>query len=160
VVHFVLTGGRQEQAPQAADLFTIEALFARYFEPLPEGAKEQNTLATERSHRNNLVRLLGGRKACEALGKADPQKYIIDRSPEKHGGRPIRAEMVKKELDTLRAVWNRARKLNLIKRPLNFGGLDWPERKEKHPFQTRSQIEQAIHRGGLSPEHAAALWGA
>lgn len=158
VVHFVMTGGKQAQPPQVTEQLTLDGLFDWYFASIPDGAKEANTLATERIHRKHLVRLFGRRRACEVVTKADLQKYIQDRAREKYGGKPIRAETIKKELDTLRSVWNRAHKMDRVKRALDFDGLDWPRTKDKPAFQTREQIEQAVARGGLSEDRVADLW--
>ncbi|WP_339613040.1 hypothetical protein [uncultured Rubinisphaera sp.] len=51
---------------------------------------------------------------------------------------------IKKELATLRTLWNWAKKEELVNLPFPYSGLIFPKETEKPPFQTWNQIERQI----------------
>jgi hypothetical protein len=99
---FVLSGGKVDAKPAAADLLTLEKLFKEYEERLPPGTLEDSTLATFRLHKQHLLRVLGKRQPAQALGSTDLQGYVNKRAREKYRGRLINARTIKKEVTTVR----------------------------------------------------------
>ena len=70
----------------------------------------------------------------------------------------MQPDTIKKEVATLRAVWNWAVSHKLVKGLLPTRGLKHSKAKDKPPFLTWSEIEAAISRGGISEEQAAKSW--
>lgn len=103
---FVLSDGKLNGKPVIEHVLTLDDLFALYRKALPEGAKEKNTITTERLHCKHLLRILGSQVAVQSLGAADIQKYANQRSQEKGRRGKVRPPTIKKELDTMRVIWN------------------------------------------------------
>lgn len=154
---FVKTNGQRTKAPELAPVTTLEKLFTRYFDGLPAGTKEAASLATERVHCRHLMRLLGVRCAVASIGRDKLQAYVGARAAEGTGG-----ETIKKELATLRMVWNKKQGAIQIPYPVckqSGGPLDLPKSREKPPFQTWAQIEANLRRPGLTPAQIEEQWG-
>ena len=117
---------------------------------LPEGAKEKSTVYGESIHRKHLLRHLGARKVVRAVTKADLQAYITLRTKDKWRGKNIRPETIKKEITTLRLVWNWSLEQQLVSTPPPTKGLVYPKTDEKYPFMTRDEIERYV--AGLDDE--------
>jgi integrase len=73
-------------------------------------------------------------------------------------GEPIGPETIKKELATLRLIWNWAVDRGYLSGPAPTKGVKLPKRADKPPFMTRSEIEQKLRRGGLTEEQVKTLW--
>ncbi len=88
------------------------------------------------------------------------QQYIEARSAATFRGRPIKPQTVKKELATLRYVWNWAFRNQHV--GLRFPGAElvYPKAKLKEPFRTLDQITTAVARGELTPAQVQELWDA
>ena len=84
------------------------------------------------------------------------QRYIGLRSKETWHGRQIQATTIRKELDTLRAIWNRTPRLKTLACPVD--GLVYPKAKAKGRFRTWTEIEQASAVGGLTAREQTDLW--
>ncbi len=163
ISHYVLTGGTQcgkanlVATPQA----TLESLFEDYFAALPSGAKEENSLATERTHVGHLLRLLKGTTNIVATTTARLQDYINQRAKESGQRGTIKSQTIKKEIATFRNIWNnfaQPRKLVAQDFRATFGKLSYPKDQERPPFQTWEQIERLVIRGKLLKDAEAKLW--
>src|SRR5438309_684151 len=120
---------------------TLEDLFHWYFGNQTEGAKEANTLGTERLHSRHLLRLLGtGRTLSSIKGQDLQEGYVNRRAVEKWHKKPIRPETIKKEIDTLAMIWRRAAKVGLVETQPPTSGFTYPKGREKRPFQTWSEL--------------------
>ena len=55
---YILTGGKQGASPPVAErpMPTLKHLWESYFASLPTGAKEENSLNTEKGHFKHLLR--------------------------------------------------------------------------------------------------------
>jgi integrase len=158
---FIKTDGKREQRPQVESRLTLDGLFRWYFASLPDGAKETKTRKVETIHANHAKRLLGAKRELDGIsGHHLQEEYVNRRATEKWHGRPIRPQTVRKEIETLQMVWNRARRNGVAGVHLNCpsSGLKYPKRKLKPPFQTWGQIEAAVARGGLSEVEVKELW--
>jgi hypothetical protein len=112
---FILSDGKIERKPVAAVESeppalrpTLEDLAAVYKAELPEGAKEKNSLRTERIHLGHVQRILGANTPLDEIDLAAARRYAKVRLKETHGKnvkRPIRPYTVRKELKSFRHVW-------------------------------------------------------
>lgn len=155
---FIVTGGKLETKPKLPTVLTLSGLIDLYREKLPPGAMEQNSLVTVEIHCNHLRRILKPNTALAMLKKDALQDYVSSRASEKWRGKPITSRTVKKELSTLRAIWNWGVGLGILAALYPGRGLKYPKEKERPPFQTWEQIEQQIARGGLCAAQQKELW--
>jgi site-specific recombinase XerD len=140
---------------------TLKHLWESYFASLPTGAKEENSLNTEKSHFNHLLRILKGKTRVADLTTDDLQQYIMQRSKEKGFRGKVKPRTIRKELSTFRNVWNNfavPRRVVDKSYRAHFGKLQFPKEVERPPFQTWEQIERQVSRGGLSEIQVADLW--
>jgi integrase len=87
------------------------------------------------------------------------QQYVEQRSSEiGRRGKKISPVTVKKELTTLRGIWNWGMLNGLFEQPFPAKGLKFPKTTEKPHFQTFSEIQTQIKRGGLSKAEQDDLW--
>jgi hypothetical protein len=80
---FILSDGKLNGKPVIEQALTLDDQFALYRKALPEGAKEKNTITTERLHCKHLLRILGSQIAVQSLGTEDFQKYADQRAQHK-----------------------------------------------------------------------------
>lgn len=146
-------------APKHATVETLTRLFEVYFERVGSDKLEESTLEGMRIHRKHLERVLG-KRLCLATANADTlQGYIDERSTEKvRGKRLISPATTKKEIVTLRTVWNWASHLDLIAKPYPGKKLTYPKVEGKLAFRTLAEVEQRIARGGVTEDYAAEMW--
>jgi len=110
-------------------------------------------------HLKHLVATFGERFAIGRLTLADLQRHADRRRELKFRGRRIGPATIRKELVSLRTVWNWAVPMGLVEGmfpPIKRVTL--AKLEEKPPFQTRDEIERQIAWGGLSPRQIAELW--
>lgn len=155
---FILSDGKLTGKPVVSKMVTLGELIERYQKSLPEGAKEANTLTTERLHCKHLVRILGKQVSVQCWTTADMQGYCAQRSQEKGRRGKVRPQTVKKELDTLRVLWNWAIALGHLSNAVPIKGIKFAKGSEQLPFQTFEEIERTLARGGLSAVEQRELW--
>lgn len=147
---FLLSDGRVIEKPKPSLVPTLSRLCDYYFEQLPNGALEQSTLYGMRIHVRHLKRILGRNLATESLTAEALQSYINKRSRQKtRAKRPISPATVKKEIVTLRTIWNSAKNLGRLETPFPSRGLKYPKLEAKLPFRTLAEVEARIARGKL-----------
>ncbi len=103
---FILSDGKLNGKPVPFQAFTLKDLLSQYHETLPEGAKATATIDGEKIHHQHLLRHLGATTVARAIGVADVQEYVRKRRQEEYRGKRILPDTVKKELTTLRLIWN------------------------------------------------------
>jgi integrase len=157
---FLLSDGRMLSKPVLKKGISLKDLFARYEKDTPEGIKENNTRNMERIHMRRLLKELGAHLATEKVTQDVLQQYVQTRSSHQgRGGNKLSHVTIKKELSTLSGIWNKfALPLGIVAKELSIKGLLFSKRKSKPPFQTRTQIERQISRGGLTDSEIAQLW--
>jgi integrase len=155
---FILSDGKLVNGSAVPPVVTLGELFKLYEERLPEGAKEPTTLSCEKIHLKHLKRPLKCRSVVRALTGADIQGYAQQRLKEKWHGKRIRTDTVRKELATLRMIWNWAVRMNVLDGQAPIAGIQFPKRDEKPPFMTLEQIERIVRRGGLTKDQERQLW--
>ncbi|MBI1830958.1 MAG: site-specific integrase [Planctomycetes bacterium] len=163
---YVMTGGKEGGKPTVAErpLQPVPSLKERwddYLASLPTGAKEESSLMTEKGHFNQLSRILKGTTRVADLATDDLQRYIGRRAKEPGFRGLIKSRTIRKEISTLRNVWNNfalPRKVVDQNFRAAFGKLMYPTEHERPAFQTWEQIERQVERGGLSKIEIANLW--
>lgn len=157
-IAFVMSDGRVEQHVTETRRLGLSAFFATYQQRLPPGRKEPSTLRGERLHVRHFQRHLGVNRVVQSITKADLQEYVVKRLKERHRGRPIRPDTVRKELVTFRMLWNWGVEEGLLVGRAPTKHVALPLVDEKPPFMTRAEIEAMVRRGGMSDEETRSLW--
>jgi len=157
---FLLSDGRRtEPLAMAPAVQTLTQLIDAYLDHLPDGALADSTLQSIHIHARKLKKLLGARTRLDSIDLATLQRYVTRRSKDKGlRGRLLSPATTKKEIVTLTLLWNWARQMEFIAKPIPKKGLRYPKLTDKPPFQTYQQIERRIARGGLSVAEEADLW--
>lgn len=126
---FIVSGARsrRKKRPQSP-VPTLAKLFSVYENELPEGSKEDQTLEGERIHFKHLLRHLKPTTKTAALATGDMQRYVEKRSKDKYRNQLVGPETIKKEITTLRLVWNWAKKQGYLDTPPPVDGLIFPKR--------------------------------
>lgn len=160
VAEFILSDGRRTEKFTAPAVRTLGDLFETYENQFTEGAKEGNTRRVEKIHAAHLKRLIGPKTPLGSLKAAAVQEYVNARTKEAWKGKSIRPQTIKKEVDTLRTIWSWAKHLGYVTSAPPTEGIAYPRQKEKPPFQTWTEVEAAVKRGGLSFKEQRELWDA
>ncbi len=155
---FLLADGRATKSVTLSEVRTLSELFCAYDDQLPEGAKEASTIIGELLHRRHLLRILKGRLRLTAIKYLSLQEYANRRLAEKHRGEPIRPATIRKEITTLRLVWNWALEAEYVAKPLPTRKLIYPKVDEKPPFMTWNQIEAAVSRRVSNARDEKRFW--
>jgi integrase len=156
---FLLSDGKLFGAQRISSFLRLKELLDAFFESLPDGNLEETTIRGMHIHRRHLIRHLGENFPIQRLTVGDLQRYTNARSTEKAiRGRRVSASTIKKEIVTLRGVWNWAVDQGRLKGGFPKNGLRLPKLSEKPPFQTWAEIERQIERGRLSEAQQAELW--
>jgi len=155
---FILSDGKRNGKIIVQKVLSLEELFNLYRQALPEGAKEANTVTTERLHCKHFLRILGAKIAVQSLGVPDLQRYADARAQEKGRRGKVRPQTIKKELDTMRVIWNWGVSHGHLKGAAPIKGVKLPKGKEQMPFQTWDEIQAIIDRGGLTSAEQKELW--
>ncbi|MHB1426498.1 MAG: tyrosine-type recombinase/integrase [Gemmataceae bacterium] len=163
IVTFVEHDGKPpsvEGIPITRKSITLGDARDRYLQTVSEGAVEDSSLSTTRMHLRHFVRTVGEGLILEELTQPDLQRHISTRARKKYRGKPLSPVTLKKELASVRAMWNWAVHAGLIRGHFPSRGLVYPKCDEKPPFQTRAEIERKISAGGLSEAEQRELWDA
>jgi integrase len=155
---FLLSDGKLERKPDLTPPSTIRDLIACYRDKFTTGVKEANTTKTERIHLNHLERIIGSKTPVSQVCTATIQEYVDTRKTEKYRGKTINPVTVKKEIATLKFVWNWGHRNGHVSAPYPAVGIVFPKRTHKEQFRTYDQIQAIVDRGGLSKLQIRELW--
>jgi integrase len=159
LVTFLLSDGKLNQQARAPKRTRIGKLYQQYIDNLPEDSMEDNSLYTASIHMQHFVRNLPTNLELRDLTTADLQTYINTRARQAgRFGKSISAITIRKEIATLRSIWNWAKSQDYVSHSLPTFGLKYPKLDEKPPFRTREEIELEIEIGELSDEEQLELW--
>jgi integrase len=152
--------GEVEQTPlRLQERPTLKTACEAYLQGLPPGAIEENTRLTIQIHLKHLQAILGESRFLSQIRQAVLQEYVTTRASQKtRTGLGISAETIKKEVATASGLWRFAEGKGWVKGASPTRGLKYPKGREKPPFQTFSEIEARIVRGGLTENEVAELW--
>ncbi|QVL30780.1 site-specific integrase [Telmatocola sphagniphila] len=160
IVDFLLTDGQVTSEPlEEEGPLTLEFLRDLYLQTHGNGALEANTLYTAKIHLKHIERTLEAKFNLRTLSSADLQKHINRRVKAKGlRGKKLSGYTIRKEIKTLRAVWNWAKESTLLKGEFPANKLAFPKIEEKPPFQTWPEIEKRLSKGNVTEGEAADLW--
>lgn len=137
------------QAARVIEPITFEKLRDSYLETI-KGSIEENSLQTVTLHLKHFERSLGIRFPLQELTLGKLQEHILRRK----GRSPV---TLRKELASLRAMWNWGVQSGKLTGPFPNKGLRYPKGEDKPPFMTWKEIERKVSR---QPEEADRLWNA
>jgi integrase len=123
------------------------------------GVQESNTIYTARIHAAHLKKTLGDDFSVQLLTTSELQRHVERRAKAKgRGGKPLSPTTIKKEVATFSGIWSWAARMGHVSGAFPNKGLIYPKTSEKPPFQTRTEIEEQLRRGGLSEDEKRELW--
>ena len=156
---FIVSGGKQIADKELVADVTLEQIKKDYFDELPKGAKEDSSVATEKTHASHLIQILGGSLPIRSLGVSQLQRYVSERRKDDgQRGKKIQPHTIKKELQTFKQFWDFARVRQYVEGDCPTLHVRLPKPDEKPPFHTWEQIEAAIKQGGLTEVQVDELW--
>lgn len=156
---FLLSDGIHEKKIEVSDRYSLPNLFDDFFASLPANNLENSTTNTMQVHKRHIYRLLGERLMVDELNHPLLQEYVGKRS--KEGGRrgnPVSPTTIKKEIATLRTVWNWGCDHDKLNCEFPRKRLRFDKTSQKPPFQTWKEIERQIKRGGLNEVEQGEMW--
>jgi integrase len=157
VLSFLLSNGKVA-GPVAIQFVTLGGLFERYFAGLPEGNLEESTMETMKVHRRSLESHFGKKKNLHAIDLDAVQGYIDKRSRDRGLCGPLSPVTIRKEIVTLRTIWNWAKQRKIVHDDFPARGLKYPKGKEKPPYMPFEDVQKRTR--GMEAEDAAELWEA
>jgi integrase len=156
---FIVSGGKVTAKTTIKETHTLKQAVADYFALIPAGAKSPNSIATEKTHLDHFIEILGPRTAIDSIGVAELQTYVTKRSNEKGiRGRRVQPETLRKELLTFGTFRRWAKALGWCHGEIDRKTIKLPKGAEKPPFQTWAEIETIIKKGGLTDVEQSDLW--
>lgn len=160
VVEFLLSDGRLD-GKQRANLNhrTLRQFAEAFMDGIPNGSLEVSTIKGMRIHLDHLYQGLGRSFLLPSLTLGDLQKYVDCRSQDSgQRGRKLSPATIKKELTTLRSLWNWAKNAGFLARAFPSRGLRYPKMADKSTFQTWTEITRKIEAYQLTKEEQSNLW--
>ncbi|MEQ9379502.1 MAG: site-specific integrase [Pirellulales bacterium] len=160
LLEFLLSDGKLDGKTEAkTKLRTLKQFGDAFMASIPEGSLEAATLKGMEIHLNHLYRVLKKSFPLITLTLGDLQGYVDSRSQDPgNRGRNLSPATIKKELTTLRTLWNWARNAEYLTRAFPSRGLRYPKSAEKPLFQTWAEITRKIETQRLSEDQQADLW--
>jgi integrase len=156
VVTFLLSNGQASQPFAVPDQITVKALFDKYYKALPKGSLEESTIATIDVHRKWLESYFGKSALVESIDVVALQGYIEKRSNDSGLNGSLSPVTIRKEITTLRTVFNWAKHSKLVQGEFPSKGLKYPKGKEKPPFMHFKDLVRRTK--SMDEEEAAELW--
>jgi hypothetical protein len=157
IVEFLLSDGKLDGKRRANhNLRTLRQFAEAFMDSIPEGSLKVSTLKGMRIHLDHLYRGIGRSFLLPSLTLGDLQKYVDCRSQDSgQRGRKLSPATIKKELTTLRSLWNWAKNAGVLALAFPSRGLRYPKTADKPAFQTwdrDSPKDRSIsaHEGGAS----------
>lgn len=120
VVDCLLSDGRLDGKPRVnTRLRTLRQFADAFLASIPDGSLEVSTVKGMRIHLDHLYREFGRSFLFASLSLGDLQTYVDRRSRDAgQCGRKLSPATIKKELTTLRTVWNWAKNAGFLSRDL------------------------------------------
>lgn len=145
---FLLSDGKIAKKPEPKPIekpMTLNELRDRYVEVHSNGAIEKNSLETITMHLRHIGETIGANFKIESLTFAHLQDHVTRRSKANgHCGKKLSPATLRKEISSLRAVWNWALLMGFVQKQYPNRGLRFPKSVEKPPFQSWQEIERKI----------------
>ena len=116
---------------------------------------ERSTIYGMKLHQKTLQAFLGVHYQIKTLELSDLQRYVEDRSKAEGMNGKLSPATIKKEIVTLRTVWNWGRQNKLVEGLFPSRGLRYPKGKQKLPFM---QFADVVRLAKANPDQAAEYW--
>lgn len=156
---FLLSDGKLANKCSAVERIQLSGLFKRYFDGIPGDSLEDTTVGGMKTHQKHLEKHIGTSFHVDTLTRETLQSYVQKRSKAKGiRGRKLSPATIKKELVTLRSVWNWALAEGIVNTSYPLKGVRFPKTDEKPHFQTWTEITRQIERGNLDDAAILDLW--
>lgn len=155
-VSFLLSNGRVFAPIALPDQLSLRGLFDRYFESQPAGSLEESTIYTMKVHRKSLEGYFGRPKLIESIDLVALQGYIDKRSNDPGRSGLLSPTTIRKEVVTLRTIWNWAKHSKLVYGEFPTRGLKYPKGNEKPPYMPFQDLVRRTKR--MKDDEAAELW--
>ncbi|TVS19441.1 MAG: hypothetical protein EA424_08530 [Planctomycetaceae bacterium] len=157
---FLLSDGKVHKPVELPEQITLGHLITEYEESVADSL-EESTRYTIGVHTRHLKRLLGEALDPCSINLQRLDDYIRTRQGEQtQRGTNVTSATVRKEITTLRAIWNwSVGRYELGDFP-SVKKLSYAKSDEKPPFQTYEQIHRQIECGGLTDQQQHELWEA
>ena len=164
IVTFIESDGKPPSAEKVQqeerDTLTLTDIRDRYLKVHGGGSLEETTLVGIKQHFKHWVKTLGSRFLIQRLTLADLQGHVDRRAVMKGIRGLLSPATIKKEIITLRTVWNWGVQFGLVTGRFPNKGLRFPKMDQKPPFQTVAEIEHKIATSHLSKKEILQLWDA
>lgn len=147
LVTFFLSGGNLSERPKPVNTIALSTLCEMFFDNLPSGSLEPTTIGLMQIHRRHLERVLGKSFSVQGLCHETLQTYCSKRAKDSIKGKTASGTTIKKELVTLRSVWNWGVDNGILEGDFPKLKLRLPKSQELPPFQTWVEIERQIDKG-------------
>ena len=180
LIDFLLSGGKlkipkeePKQKPIPAEPKRRKAklikVFDQFFDSIPAGNIEDDTIRMLHIHKRHLLRILKpsfditqltGQVLQSYINRRAKEKtqFLLDKSVPESARKPVSATTIRKEITTLGSLWRWAATIPIVSGPFPNRGLRYPKIDEKPPFQTRVEIQRQIEINQLSTHDAEQLW--
>ncbi|WP_197995307.1 site-specific integrase [Gimesia algae] len=139
---------------------SLRDLFKSFFASLPDDSLEESTVSLIKTHRNNLLRILGENVVIKEIDLNALDVYSKKR--QKDNGRRkgrISANTIKKELVTLRRILQWGKKRGKLSSEIpEIRDVQLPKSTERPSFQTFDEITVQIEQDNLTQEQQDNLW--
>jgi len=157
-VTFLLSDGRVSVPISIAKQTTLKDLFDKYFNAIPSGSLEHSTISGMKIHRKHLERHFRPSFHIKTLSLEHLQGYVVKRADDDGKNGKLSAATIKKEIVTLRTVWNWGLTSKIVETPFPSRGLKYPKATEKPPFLSFPEVEELTR--GMKEAEADELWEA
>ena len=146
---WIVSGGKVAVKPKVKEVHPLKDVIDDYFASIPEGAKSENSLLTERIHLNHFKDILKGSTPIDSIGVAGLQDYVVKRSKDAGiRGRNVQPETIRKEMvtfGTLRRFAKREAGATARSTGSRFGGR---RRKRSHRSECGRKSRRKSKRAG------------
>jgi integrase len=157
---FLLSDGNVHKPVELPKQITLGQLITQYAQSVADSL-EESTRYTIGVHTRHLKRLLGEALDPRSINLQRLDGYIRTRQGEQtQRGTNVTSATVRKEITTLRAIWNWAVGRHELGDFPSVKKLSYAKSDEKPPFQTYEQIHRQIECGGLTDQQQHELWEA
>lgn len=137
---------------ESVSVRTLGELINRYIGSLKDGAKQENTLATEKTHHKHLRRLLGDKCPLDSINLAKLKFDYVAK-------RVVSSVTIEKELKTLRRLLHWGHDFcGLPTITWKLENLELEFGKTQVHYNTYDAIDRRIKRGGLGDAEITLLW--
>jgi site-specific recombinase XerD len=112
---------------------------------------EESTISGMKIHRKHLEKILRSTFLLKTISLEHLQGYVTKRATAKGKNGNISPATIKKEVVTLRTVWNWGLAAKIVDGPFTSRGLKYPKAEDKPCFMSFAEVE-ALTEGMKEPE--------